>query len=243
MFSRSARLYDAIYATFKDFPAEAERVHELVQARRPGARTLLDVACGTGAHLAHLAGRYEVEGVDLDPAMLAVARERLPSIPLHEADMVDLDLGRRFHAVVCLFSSVAYVRTPARLERAVVSMASHLEPGGVLAIEPWVLPEHWEPSRFHAVFLDEPDVKVARMSVAPPLARMSVAPPLAREVTLEFHYLVATRDGVDHFVEPHVVGMFEHDEYIGALRAAGLEAEHDPVGLMGRALYVGALPA
>ncbi len=234
MFSRTARLYDAIYGTFKDFAAEAERVHELVQARRPGARTLLDVACGTGAHLAHLAGRYEVEGVDLDPAMLAVARERLPSVPLHEADMVGLDLGRRFHAVVCLFSSISYVRTPDRLERAVASMASHLEPGGVLAIEPWVLPEHWEPSRFHAVFVDEPDVKAARMSVAPPLAR---------EMTLEFHYLVATREGVDYFVEPHVVGMFEHDEYLGALQAAGLEPEHDSVGLMGRGLYVGVLPA
>ncbi|MBA2616521.1 MAG: class I SAM-dependent methyltransferase, partial [Actinobacteria bacterium] len=51
MYSRSARVYDALYSTFKDFVAEAERVHELIQSRKPGARTLLDVACGTGAHL------------------------------------------------------------------------------------------------------------------------------------------------------------------------------------------------
>jgi SAM-dependent methyltransferase len=230
VFRRSARLYDAVYATMKDYRAEAERVHELVEARRPGARTLLDVACGTGAHLEHLARHYDVEGLDLDPDMLAVARERLPGVPLHEADMAAFELGRTFDAVVCLFSSIAYVRTLERLERAVASMAAHLEPGGVLVIEPWVLPEQWDARRLHAVFVDEPDLKIARMSVPPPLAR---------EQTLEFHYLVATRDGIEHFTERHDIAMFTHDEYVGAVGAAGVRVEHDPDGLMGRGLYVG----
>ncbi len=230
MFARSARLYDAVYATMKDYRAEAERVHKLVEARRPGARTLLDVACGTGAHLEHLARHYDVEGLDLDPDMLAVARERLPGVPLHEADMAAFELGRKFDAVVCLFSSIAYVRTVERLERAVASMAAHLEPGGVLVIEPWVLPERWDARRLHAVFVDEPDLKIARMSVPPPLAR---------EQTLEFHYLVATCDGVEHFTERHEIAMFTHDEYVGAVGAAGVRVEHDPDGLMGRGLYVG----
>lgn len=230
MFARSARLYDAVYATMKDYRAEAERVHELVQARRPGARTLLDVACGTGAHLEHLAQHYDVEGLDLDPDMLAVARERLPGVPLHEADMAAFELGRTFDAVVCLFSSIAYVRAVDRLERAVASMAAHLQPGGVLVIEPWVLPEQWDGSRLHAIFVDEPDLKIARMSVPPPLTR---------EQTLEFHYLVATRDGVEHFTERHEIAMFTHDEYVGSIGAAGLRVEHDPDGLMGRGLYVG----
>jgi SAM-dependent methyltransferase len=230
VFARSARLYDAVYATMKDYRAEAERVHELVEARRPGARTLLDVACGTGAHLERLARYYDVEGLDLDPDMLAVARERLPGVPLHEADMAAFELGRTFDAVVCLFSSIAYVRTVERLERAVASMAAHLEPGGVLVIEPWVLPEQWDARRLHAVFVDEPDLKIARMSVPPPLAR---------EQTLEFHYLVATRDGIEHFTERHEIAMFTHDEYVGAVGAAGVRVEHDPDGLMGRGLYVG----
>jgi SAM-dependent methyltransferase len=230
VFRRSARLYDAVYATMKDYRAEAERVHELVEARRPGARTLLDVACGTGAHLEHLARHYDVEGLDLDPDMLAVARERLPGVPLHEADMAAFELGRTFDAVVCLFSSIAYVRTLERLERAVASMAAHLEPGGVLVIEPWVLPEQWDARRLHAVFVDEPDLKIARMSVPPPLAR---------EQTLEFHYLVATRDGIEHFTERHDIAMFTHDEYVGAVGAAGVRVEHDPDGLVGRGLYVG----
>ena len=53
MFSRSAHLYDAIYS-FKDYAGEAETLRALVEERAPGARSLLDVACGTGKHLAEL---------------------------------------------------------------------------------------------------------------------------------------------------------------------------------------------
>ena len=232
MFSRSARIYDAIYATLKDFAVEAERVHQLVQARRPGAETLLDVACGTGAHLEHLSRHYDVAGVDIDPEMVATARERLPGLDVREADMVDFALGRRFDAVVCLFSSIAYVRTPDRLQRAVATMARHLEPAGVLVLEPWVLPEQWDPDpkRLHAIFVDEPELKVARVSLSPPAAP---------EQTLEFHYLVARPGVVESFTERHEVGMFTHEEYLEALAAARLGAEHDPDGLMGRGLYIG----
>ena len=65
MFSRSAEIYDTVYS-FKDYAAEAERVNELIQSRRPGAASLLDVACGTGKHLEQLRRWYAVEGVDLD---------------------------------------------------------------------------------------------------------------------------------------------------------------------------------
>ncbi|MBA2535877.1 MAG: hypothetical protein H0V20_00395 [Actinobacteria bacterium] len=43
MFTRSAELYDAVYG-FKDYVAEAGNLHALIQARAPGAATLLDVA-------------------------------------------------------------------------------------------------------------------------------------------------------------------------------------------------------
>src|SRR4051812_24592288 len=114
MFSRSARIYDAIYASIRDYPLEAAVLDRLIRERRPGARTLLDVACGTGAHLEHLTA-YEAEGLDVDPQMLAIARERLPNVSLHEGDMTDFDLGKRFEAVVCMFSSIGYVRTEERL--------------------------------------------------------------------------------------------------------------------------------
>jgi SAM-dependent methyltransferase len=119
VFNRSADLYDALYATFKDYGAEAAQLRALLGERVPGAQSLLDVACGTGTHLAELREHYEVEGLDLDPELLAVARERLPGIPLHVGDMTDFDLGRRFDVVLNLFSSIAYAAGVEHLRAAV----------------------------------------------------------------------------------------------------------------------------
>ena len=76
MYQRSAQLYDASY-DFKDYRAESERLLEVIRARVPGARTLLDVACGSGKHLEQLAAHFEVQGLDLEPRLLEVARARL----------------------------------------------------------------------------------------------------------------------------------------------------------------------
>ena len=228
MFSRSARIYDAIYASVRDYPREAAELDGVIQERRPGARTLLDVACGTGAHLEHLAG-YQAEGLDLDPEMLEVARERLPNVVFHEADLAAFDLGKRFDAVVCMFSSIGYVQTEERLHTAVASMARHLEPGGVVVVEPWLTPDVWGDRHIGAVFVDEPELKIARMNVAEREGNVSM---------FDFEYLVGTPDGIERFTERHELGLFTVDQHLDAFRAAGLEAEHDPEGPMGRGLYV-----
>ena len=233
MFSRSARIYDAIYASIRDYQREAAQLDALIQARRPGAKSLLDVACGTGVHLHHLAGRYEVEGLDLDPEMLAVARERLPDATFHQGDMASFDLGKRFDAVVCMFSSIGYVKTEEWLRDAIASMARHLEPGGVLVVEPWLTPDAWSDRHVGAVFVDEPELKIARVNVAEREGTIS---------SFEFQYLVGTPDGVEHFSERHELGLFTVEQQLEAFRAAGLEAEHDPEGPMGRGLYVAVAP-
>ena len=80
-----------------------------IRTHKPDAATLLDVACGTGAHLVHFARKYRVEGIDVSEEQLAVARARLPGVELHLGDMTTFDLGRTFDAVTCMFSSIGYV--------------------------------------------------------------------------------------------------------------------------------------
>ncbi len=188
------------------------------------------MACGTGGHVAGLARHYEVEGLDLDDGLLEVARRRHPEVTFHRADMVDFDVGRRFDAVVCLFGSVGYVRTLERLRAAVGNMARHLHAGGVLLLEPWLGPDVYKAGRPFAVFVDEPDLKVARLNVTAVKGSCSV---------LDFHYLVATPQGVESARERHVLGLFTDDQYRSALEEAGLEVHHDAEGLAGRGLYLG----
>ena len=100
---------------------------------------LLDVACGTGivARLAkeRLGRAGSVAGVDLNPGMLAVARQLAPDVDWREGDAASLPLGdgEQFDAVACQqgFQFVADKAAAARqLRRA-------LAPGGRLAVSTW----------------------------------------------------------------------------------------------------------
>ena len=138
------RCYDLVYAS-KDYAAESEKLRGFIEARAPGVKTLLDVACGTGQHLHQLRNHYEVEGLDLSEAQLQIARERIPDGAFRRGDMLNFDLGRRFDVVTCLFSSIGYMRSIDRLNETVANMARHVEPGGLLIVEPWLTPETWRP--------------------------------------------------------------------------------------------------
>jgi ubiquinone/menaquinone biosynthesis C-methylase UbiE len=236
MFTKSAAVYDAIYSSFKNYEREAARLGELIEQHRHSAgRKLLDVACGTGAHIEFLRRTYAVEGLDLDDNMLAVARGRFPEVTFHHGDMLDFDLRRQFDVVTCLFSAIGYVKTPARMAHAVANLARHLAPGGVLIVEPWLTPEAYEgPPRVRALYVDNPELKIARMNTAEVRDRVSL---------FNFHYLVGTPQRVEYFTEHHELGLFTTAEYRDAFTTAGLAVTHDPEGLMGRGLFIGVRPA
>ncbi|MBI5933794.1 MAG: class I SAM-dependent methyltransferase [Chloroflexi bacterium] len=232
MFSKSAKYYDEIYAAMgKDYPAEAEKARNFIEAHKQSdGNRLLDVACGTGIHANALSRFYQVEGLDLDAKMLSVARRKYPAIRFQRGDMIDFDLKRRFDIVTCLFSSIGYVKTKSRLHKAIKNMARHLVAGGILLVEPWFAPDQWNVGRVFMATVNQPDLKIVRMSRGTRRGNVSL---------LEFQYLIGTAEGIERATETHEMGLFTHDEYLGAFRAAGLEVVHDAEGLDGRGLYIG----
>lgn len=229
-YDRSAALYDAIYrGVGKDYGAEASTIIDLVRANHVQARTLLDVACGTGGHLEHLSRAFAAEGLERSRHMASLARAKLPGVTVHEGDMRAFDLGRRFDVVTSLFSSIGYMLTVEDLARAVAAMAAHLAPGGLLVVEPWFNPEQWIDGHVVANSATEPGLAVARVSLSHRRGRVS---------TLDFHYTVATAAGVDRFHERHDLGLFSRGEYEAAFAAAGCSATYEEPGLTGRGLYL-----
>jgi ubiquinone/menaquinone biosynthesis C-methylase UbiE len=214
----AADLYDILYQDRKDYRAETELVAGLIRSRKPAAASLLDVACGTGIHLQAFGELFDrVEGVDLAEPMIAVARQRLPGVPVHHGDMRELALDRQFDAVVCMFSSIGYLRTVSDLDKALSGMARHLSPGGVVVIEPWYFPDTFLDGYVsgHAVTKDNRAI-----------SRVSHSTRDGNTTRMEIHYVVAEESsGVRHRSEIDLLTLFSRAEYEAAFTKAGLRPE------------------
>jgi ubiquinone/menaquinone biosynthesis C-methylase UbiE len=232
MYSKSAKYYDDIYASAgKDYPAEAKKVRKFIQQyKQSDGGRLLDIGCGTGVHANLLSKHYQVEGLDIDPQMLAVARKNYPQIRFQQGDMVNFKLKSKFDIIVCLFSAIGYVKTKSRLQSAIKSMSQHLLPGGVLLVEPWFTPNQWHPGRVYTTEVNKADTKIVRMSLSLQKVNVSI---------IEFQYLIGTPKGIERDSEILEMGLFTKKEYLDAFRSTGLKTAHDPEGLDGRGLYIG----
>jgi SAM-dependent methyltransferase len=234
MFTKTQRYYDAIYS-WKDYASETARILEIIDGHFPdGAGALLDVACGTGAHLELLRSHIPVEGIDLDPGMVALARQRNPGVPIHTGDMAEFELARQFGVLICMFSSIGYLEGEDRLRLAIANFARHLRSGGLLLVEPWLDPDSYEARPLPDLFSVElDDIKIARMGHVDRDGDRA---------TIRFDYLVGSAQGVEHITEEHQTWLFTRAQYEEAFRAAGLSVRHDPDGVDGRGLYIGTSP-
>lgn len=136
-FAAYAEWYDA-FNEGKDYAAEARYVFGKAQRWCPAPERWLDIGCGTGTHLACLAGLgVSVEGVDRSPEMIAEARLRHPGIPFQIAHAQDFDLPRDRDVVSMLFHVLSYQTTDSAVERALHNAATHLSSQGVLIVDFW----------------------------------------------------------------------------------------------------------
>jgi daunosaminyl-N,N-dimethyltransferase/N-dimethyltransferase len=224
MFGTRAEYYDAIYH-WKDYAAEARRLAAILEGEGVGAGArVLDAACGTGSHLAHLRERFDVAGFDRSDDMLAIARRKLPGVPLFLADMADFRVERPFDALLCLFSSIGYLDA-AGLRSAAHAFARALRPGGALVLEPWLTREKLRVGNLTLQTFDGPDLKLARMVRHELDGDWSV---------LDFHWLALRHGGpgVEHFVDRHRLRLCPTPALLGALEDAGFAARLEPDGLM-----------
>ena len=231
MFSRTAELYDLIYQQFKDYAGECRRIADLLARLHPQATRLLDVACGTGEHARVLAAQhgYQVDGLDIEPEFIRIARSKNPGGEFFCADMIHFELQRRYDIILCLFSSIGYARTLENVGRALATFRRHLSPGGLVVLEPWFAPEQWRTGTVHLTTAEGAGLKVCRMSSSTVRERVSV---------LDFQYLIGSAEGIEHRQEVHELGLFTTEEMRRCFAEAGLDVlEHDAEGLTGRGLY------
>ena len=229
MFTKTAEWYDALYG-FKDYQKESDNILSLLTKEHPSATTVLDVACGTGEHGRYLSKHYVLDGLDISRDFVNIAEAKNPQGQYFCADMTHFDLQKKYDVVMCLFSSIGYVQTRDNLEKSLTCFVQHLNPGGIILVEPWFTPETWRPDgTVHLLTTETDDGKICRMNISETEGKLSV---------ILFHYLVGTSAGVEHHTECHKLGLFTKNEMLKAFTGAELQVRYDEEGLMGRGLYI-----
>ena len=136
-FDRHARYYDVEHAGYQEDLAMYAGFATLA-----GDDGILELACGTGRCLLPLAeSGARVTGLDISPAMLEVARQKVAArglgdrVELVQGDMRAFELERGFRLIVIALNSLMHLATQEEQGAALRCAARHLAPGGRVVID------------------------------------------------------------------------------------------------------------
>lgn len=121
------------------FAGEWRRVTDWLDRYQVPRGACLDVGCGTGLWLEHLAGRFErAEGIDLSQEMVAsaqarLARRGLSHCAVSQASITDLEANRGRYDLIFVGGVLMYLNDDA-VAPTVARLRDLLSPGGVIIL-------------------------------------------------------------------------------------------------------------
>lgn len=150
--------YDLLYND-KNYKSEVDYIDKLIKENSFNARSLLDMGCGTGKHAELLSDKgYIVHGIDLSEDMLKVAEKRRigreDKLLFTNSNIQELQLEKKFDAVISLFHVMSYQNSNDELTKAFKVAQTHLKIGGIFIFDFWYGP---------AVLTDLPTTRVKRL--------------------------------------------------------------------------------
>jgi trans-aconitate methyltransferase len=128
--TKDTSTYTAYAAAYDDFKGDRhetiELLKRLIERYHPTAKSVLDLACGTGSIAKGLIGRFDIVGLDNAGAMLDLAKKKLPDMPLVNANMIDFKINQKFDVVYCVHNSVNHLLTLPEWQAMFANVAKHL---------------------------------------------------------------------------------------------------------------------
>jgi SAM-dependent methyltransferase len=144
-YAHFAEQYDSIIGS-EYYPRLLARFEGVAQRMAAGSRHL-DVGCGTGALLEHSVSLgLNVQGVDISPKMVAIAKERRPGLRVDCGDLTDLG-GERWNLITANNDVLNHLVQAHGLCAVFVRFSELLEPHGVVladAVSDYDIRYHWE---------------------------------------------------------------------------------------------------
>lgn len=122
--------YDATQAPSSGWPY----LH-LLRKHHPTAKSLLEIACGTGAQLLPLSRYYAVAGLEVSGTMLKYARKKLPNVNFFHQNMAGFKVGRTFDAIICAYDSINHLLRFGDWVRTFRAVKRHLNDKGVFIFD------------------------------------------------------------------------------------------------------------
>ena len=199
LYKKFAGYYDKIYEKL-DHKNESEFI-KLVVDKHGGSEgnLLLDIACGTGRHAYFLKNDFKIMGVDINEEMLKIAREKVHDVEFITGDMKKLDLGRKFDAIICMYSAINYNVIFEELKLTLKNFYDHLNDKGVLIFDMGINKENWTEGNVSVDTIVDKDLKLARISKAH----------LENGVlSSNFIFLVKDNGKIDFDIDEHRLGVF-----------------------------------
>jgi hypothetical protein len=158
-----------------------------------------------------------------------MAKEKNPTGTFCQGDMTDFSQGKSYDVVLCLFSSIGYVKTLERVAATLQRFKEHAKDDGIILVEPWFQPGMLTPGKIFLNTVEEDELSVVRMAYNRLDDRIS---------TLHFEYLIGMPGKIEHEVETHELGLFTVEEMMECFRRVNLQVRYDEEGLSGRGLYI-----
>jgi len=144
-FQSYSKYYDIFYKD-KDYEKESDFLEEIFKKYSENSvKTILNLGCGTGSHDLILAEKgYQLTGVDLSPQMLKIAKEKAEkenkNIDFIESDIRNIELQKKFDAVISMFAVMSYQTKNEDIISAFKCAANHLKKGGIFIFDCWFGP-------------------------------------------------------------------------------------------------------
>ncbi|HEY8868799.1 MAG TPA: class I SAM-dependent methyltransferase [Candidatus Limnocylindrales bacterium] len=232
-----ARLYDLDVA---EDPGDLDLY--LALAARTGG-PILELAVGSGRLAVPLAAAgWDVTGVDIDSAMLARARTAAAAarsaggrpasevgtrLHLVEADLVDLRLesAGTFRLAFIALNSLLVLGTRAAQRAAVGTLAAHLAPGGIAAIDIWQ-PDAEDLARFDGrLVLEYPRTEPETGRIVTKISSATHDAATQRVELISIYEEALQGQPAVRWVRQDTLRLVSADELVGYAEDAGLEIE------------------
>jgi len=149
-----AQYYNMLYEN-KNYSKESDYIEKLIKKFNPKTNSILELGCGTGKHAQILSKKFNIVGIDQSDEMISIAeKNKNENLTFMTSNIKDLNLDRKFDAVISLFHVMSYQTSNEELSAAFNTASKHLNKGGIFIFDFWYGP---------AVLNDKPSVRIKKI--------------------------------------------------------------------------------